>query len=351
MNTKVYLMLADGMSVHTYKWAKEIKKYVDLYVFSVNGSSKALRILLGDNHVIEDNICVDAGGANVSALRIVRKLIPLINRLNPVIINAHYITSYGTLAILAATLTAYKGKIILSTWGSDVLVTPYKNKWYYYLTKFLLKRADMVTSDSLYMTENIQQIYKFAKVMTFPMGVEDIPNVSEDEKMDDLIFSNRGLEKNYNIDKVLKIFYTMVGKNRNLKLVVANDGSQRNRLEKLMETLNLQNNVKFVGYLNAEQQSMFYRYSRYFISLPTSDSTSVSLLEAMSYGCIPIVSDIYANREWIVNGENGVIVKNEKNIDLHHLRKTDIFLKNREIIRKKAIWRDNVAEFIRVINN
>lgn len=36
-----------------------------------------------------------------------------------------------------------------------------------------------------------------------------------------------------------------------------------------------------------------------FISIPSSDSTSVSLLEAMCCGLFPIVSDLPANREWI----------------------------------------------------
>jgi len=46
------------------------------------------------------------------------------------------------------------------------------------------------------------------------------------------------------------------------------------------------------------------------VSVPESDATSISLLEAMAFGCVPVVSDLPANREWIQNGVNGIIADN-----------------------------------------
>ena len=46
-----------------------------------------------------------------------------------------------------------------------------------------------------------------------------------------------------------------------------------------------------------------------YISIPTSDSTSVTLLEAMAAGSLPIVSDLPANREWIEDGKNGFLLE------------------------------------------
>ena len=39
-----------------------------------------------------------------------------------------------------------------------------------------------------------------------------------------------------------------------------------------------------------------------------SDSVSVSLLEAMAHGCIPLLSDLPANREWVGDGDNGLVI-------------------------------------------
>src|SRR5215467_6515815 len=40
-----------------------------------------------------------------------------------------------------------------------------------------------------------------------------------------------------------------------------------------------------------------------YVSASLSDSTSVSLLEAMASGAVPVVSDIEGNREWVHDGE------------------------------------------------
>jgi glycosyltransferase involved in cell wall biosynthesis len=52
-----------------------------------------------------------------------------------------------------------------------------------------------------------------------------------------------------------------------------------------------------------------YSKAKIWVSIPESDATSISLLEAMACGCIPIVSDLPANREWIKSGVNGIVVK------------------------------------------
>jgi glycosyltransferase involved in cell wall biosynthesis len=45
-----------------------------------------------------------------------------------------------------------------------------------------------------------------------------------------------------------------------------------------------------------------------FVSVPSSDGTSVALLQAMAAGCFPIVGDLATQQEWITDGENGLLV-------------------------------------------
>lgn len=47
--------------------------------------------------------------------------------------------------------------------------------------------------------------------------------------------------------------------------------------------------------------------SAFYISASHSDGSSASLLEAFASGLFPIVSDIPANREWVVHGKNGLL--------------------------------------------
>ena len=75
------------------------------------------------------------------------------------------------------------------------------------------------------------------------------------------------------------------------------------------------------------------------MSLPRSDATSVSLLEAMACGCLPVVSNLPANREWISDGVNGKVVNEgesgviDKALSIDQVAAANI---NREIIGQKA---------------
>jgi glycosyltransferase involved in cell wall biosynthesis len=51
-----------------------------------------------------------------------------------------------------------------------------------------------------------------------------------------------------------------------------------------------------------------YRLATIAISIPTSDGTPVSVLEAMACEIPVIASDLPSLREWIINNENGLLV-------------------------------------------
>lgn len=342
-----YLMFADGKSVHTYKWAKEFVKYYDLYIFTFTNFSNQISALLSMKNLFQCGIHIEPRGGNVTVFKCVKFAIKVINEIRPAFINAHYLTSYGTVACIASRFADFQGQLIMSTYGSDILITPAKNAAYFLLTRWLLKKADIVTSDSFYMTEKIKAIYNDTNVITFPFGVESLPDLGMDNKKDELLFfSNRALTTNYNIDKVIRCFAALWKYDNRRRLIIANDGPEKECLLNLANSLEMSENIKFVGFLSPEEQSEYYRICRYYFSLPSSDSTSVSLLEAMSFGCVPLVSNIPANREWIVRGYNGIVLGTDDDIDLNEVDKNIAFFENRNIIQERAIWEKNVKKFM-----
>jgi glycosyltransferase involved in cell wall biosynthesis len=66
--------------------------------------------------------------------------------------------------------------------------------------------------------------------------------------------------------------------------------------------------VQFVGRLSADQQAHWYGRAQWYLSLPASDSVSVSVLEALGHGCIPVLSDLPANHELVRSGDNGLVL-------------------------------------------
>jgi L-malate glycosyltransferase len=67
--------------------------------------------------------------------------------------------------------------------------------------------------------------------------------------------------------------------------------------------------VEFLGGVGSGRLREELRRSQIYLSLSTSDGTSVSLLEALATGLFPILSDIPQNREWISEeAANGLLV-------------------------------------------
>ena len=72
------------------------------------------------------------------------------------------------------------------------------------------------------------------------------------------------------------------------------------------------------------------------------------MLEALAYGCLPIVSDLPANREWIEDGVNGIISSGDLSIDVERLLQMDaasIQERNKSIIDQKATKASNRKKF------
>ena len=66
----------------------------------------------------------------------------------------------------------------------------------------------------------------------------------------------------------------------------------------------------------------------------------------MAYGCVPIVSNIPANSEWVTDMKNGLIINNLNDINIEGFYFEEAFKINRRKIAQEAIWRKNIEDYI-----
>jgi L-malate glycosyltransferase len=349
---KKYLIFGNAESVHILKWVKELIKYFEVFIISSKGIHSEISTIVQNDHIYKLDLSIGPTGGNYQVLIKYFKIKKLIKAIKPDFVNPHYITSHGFLVALIKKFNKYPFRLIQTTWGTDILVTPFKNKVYYFLTKFSLDKANLITSDSEYMTGIIRKI-SLSKTITFSFGLDELPEISLEDKNENLFYSNRMLTENYNIKGVIDFFNLIAQSNLNARLIISHDGDQRNYLEIYSKQLGLENKISFVGFISLEEQIRIYRESQFYLSLPLSDSTSVSLIEAMAYGCIPVLSDIPANHEWIKDGVNGIIYRN-KEFDVARFlavnsRKETIARMNRKIVEEKGIFPVSMKHFIEKI--
>ena len=78
-------------------------------------------------------------------------------------------------------------------------------------------------------------------------------------------------------------------------IVVCGEGSQRQALEARAKELGVDDLVRFPGWTDRSDQ--FYRLLDVFVLCSRSEGESVSLMEAMAAGALPVVTDVGANAE------------------------------------------------------
>ena len=207
-----------------------------------------------------------------------------------------------------STIMANTKKIptLVIAFGSDVLTVPQKGFFYKQLVKFVLKRGKYFNTGTRFAAQRMNELAgRDLNVLVANSGFE--PGCKPMEKQN-IIYSNRLHKPLYRIAQIVEAFARFVKNGReDWKLVIGATGDEDN-LRKRAKELGIEDKVEFIGWVEKETNNHYYSISKIWVSIPESDNTPISLLEAMAGGCIPIMSDLAANREWVEDGKNGIIV-------------------------------------------
>jgi glycosyltransferase involved in cell wall biosynthesis len=220
----------------------------------------------------------------------------------------------------------------------------------------VLRAADLITSDAAMLSEAIRALAgRHLAPLTVPMGVDAALLAGGDPAAPrpPVILHNRNLEPVYDLPTVLRGLAPFLHAHSDWELRLAGDGSQRAALERLAADLGLADRARFLGRLPRTALMDELRGARIYLSASLSDSTSVSLLEAMALGAYPVLSDIPANREWIPGAPGAQYFAPGRPealaqalaaaADLPAAARRAALEANRAIVRARAVWEDNMA--------
>jgi len=297
------LFFADASSVHTRRWvAAAVERGAEAVVITrqpaeVPGARQVIAIQPGTDK-----------GAWFTALPKVRKVVrELAARFKPTLVHGHYVTSYGLWAA-ACGLDCPK---VLTAWGSDILVTPRESRFMRAVVGWSLRRAQLITADSMDMVDEIVQRYHpSAPVHQILWGADTDKFTPGQPASDFEVVSLRSWEPNYNIDVILEAFsrFLMMRPQSQARLHLLGGGSMEHSLQERVTGLRLLQQVRFHGRVGDAAMVSAIQRSRVSVSVPASDATSVSVLESMACGLPIIATDLPANRQWVDPGKGGWLV-------------------------------------------
>jgi glycosyltransferase involved in cell wall biosynthesis len=291
------LFFADASHVHTRRWVQAmVERGFDCVVVTrLPGAIEGAEVM-----------AVRPGGDLAGWFQALREVRALAERLAPQWIHGHYATSYGLWAAACRDVAP----VVLTAWGSDILVTPRERSWRGRLTRSVLgwslRRADLITADARDVLDEIAGYGVGAPLREVLWGVDmqrfrPAASAGTDDTRFELI-SLRRWESNYRIELILQAFAAVRSARPALRagLTLLGGGALGPALEALAAQLGLDDgSVRFVGQIDDAGMVAALQRADVSISVPASDATSVAMLESMACALPVVVSDLPANRSWI----------------------------------------------------
>ena len=228
-----------------------------------------------------------------------------VRRLRPRIIHAHYLSSYGLMASLAVRLARIQSPLLQTVWGDDVLVTPRNSSLRRRMAKIALSNAAGITGDSTELLEQVELLAPSRPRHRFVFGPPR--HLSKAERNEErLIVSARHLLPEMRVDRIISGFLAAGDTLADWQLVIAGDGPRRASLQGQAAG---DARIRFVGTLPGSDLQQLFLRAKIVVSVPVSDGTSATLLEALAAGASPLVNDLPANREWVSTSTGAIVSK------------------------------------------
>jgi glycosyltransferase involved in cell wall biosynthesis len=262
---------------------------------------------------------------------------------------------------------------VLTSWGIEVLNLPKANFAFKTWAKITATKAKMITVDAK-LLKNIwtENGVNPQKVKVIPFGVDtklfnpDIDGVRVRRRLhlednEAVVISTRPFyNHHYDVERLIRAAPLVVREHPDAKFIIKGAGPLEAYLKNLVNSLNVSDNVRFVGVVPYNEIRQYLAASDIYVSTCFMDTTSVSLLEAMACGLAPVVTDTIGNREWITDTVNGFLFPPRDHEKL--AEKIGLLIENkplrksfgercREIVKEKADWKNNVAEMEAIYNS
>ncbi len=248
---------------------------------------------------------------------------------------------YGGAFALAAYLSGFR-PFALYTVGSDVLLAQGVRRR---INRITYRAADLILSNGQYLCEKTTSLTGRSDVASLCLGVDSSRFLSPPRRPTDIrILCTRGFAPVYNNEYLIEALAELEPGTPYSAAVFASTGpglpAARDLADRVLAT-EVRERVHFLGGVSDEQMLAELREASIYVSLSRSDGTSISLLEALSCGLFPILSDIPPNREWIDPSlENGILVPLDRPAELAAaLRRavTDSALRERAAIVNRSL--------------
>jgi len=243
------------------------------------------------------------------------KLRRLLRELDPDVVHVHYLNEAALFSVFAGLRP-----LVLTAWGSDILVAPEKSWIRKQAVTYTLRRADLITCDADHMKQRLVRLGadpEKVKVVFFGIDVERFHPRRRDGGVRrrlsagaaPLVISIRSLEPVYDVASLIRAMPAVLERFPQMIFLIGGSGSLAAALGALAAQLGVQASVRFLGALSQEELPAYLASSDVYVSTALSDGgIAASTAEAMASGLPVVITDVADNRQWVEDGASGFLV-------------------------------------------
>jgi glycosyltransferase involved in cell wall biosynthesis len=229
----------------------------------------------------------------------------LLRELRPEVVLATYVRSNGLVGALSKC-----SALVVSTVGADHdwgLPGPLNSQ----IARWIGRRAELLHSASQELVDSMAAAgVPPEKFTVIPFGVdaqEFTPREGPRAPGRPRILCTRKHYDLYDNDTIVRALAFLRDRGLDFEARFAAKGPTLERTRQLVRDLGLDNDVVFIGDVEHAEVPSLLRWADIYVSAAKSDGAAASLVEAMSCMHFPLVTDVRANRDWLVHRETGYL--------------------------------------------
>ena len=258
---------------------------------------------------------------------------------SPSIIKGIYVMPKGLNSLIVAKI--YRCKLLISNIGGLPEILTYHKRFREIrrqINLFIYRKADYVTTKGYsiidYLTKegvsktNIDVFngsidtnrFNFSKTRDKEIDILFVGSFIYRKGPNRVVEMIEKLKHDYNNDKIRSVF---LGK-----------GELTDSINHLIEDKNLKSNISIIGHVDNTEN--YFQKSKVLVMPSTSEGLSTAMLEAMSSGCVPVVSNVGEMTKAALDGFNSFVI-NDYNDIRNFSEKINILLSDETLRNKMAL--------------
>ncbi len=228
--------------------------------------------------------------------------------------------------------------------------------------KSIVHQSDAIIAVSLSTKNSLLKNYNAKNVYRIPIGINTI---NKKEKLNikyDIIYFGR-LASIKHIDDLIKSVKYVKNDFPNIRVAIAGDGEEKQELVNLSNELKLSTNISFLGKIKESEKYSLLMSSRIFVLPSEREGFSISTLEAMYCGAVPVIAkpeynEVFGTSDFVINNVTGLYfelgnINDLKNKIIYLLKNDDIYnqlRKNSIHIASQYSW-ENIIKMYNILLN